>query len=158
MANLKKGYTVTIYEDPYTRTKAEGQARIVRYVGTLRPGIDMYLVHFVGDKPEQNVERVVIEGTETAAPNWEGEMNPNEWAVCECGNLVEKIDINKRQVLKRCKQCGSCVTPVPLRFRNAIEIAYSMGATDLLEEQMRRDDGIRPMPGQPDIGLIEPAD
>ena len=58
---LKKGDVVTIYEDPSTRAKVEGEARVVRHVETLEPGIEMYLVHFVGDEPGQNVERIVIE-------------------------------------------------------------------------------------------------
>jgi hypothetical protein len=52
---------ITIYEDPYTRTRAEGQATIVKDLGYREPGIHRYLVHFAGDAPDQNVERIVVE-------------------------------------------------------------------------------------------------
>jgi len=52
---------ITVYEDPYTRERVEGQATIVSDLGLDEPGVHRYLVHFDGDAPGQNVERIVID-------------------------------------------------------------------------------------------------
>lgn len=58
---MGKQKQITIYEDPFTQQKVEGQATIVKDLGFDQPGIHRYLVHFAGDEPGQNVERIVIE-------------------------------------------------------------------------------------------------
>ncbi|HEY4691102.1 MAG TPA: hypothetical protein VIK33_17460 [Anaerolineae bacterium] len=52
---------VTIYEDPYTKTKAEGQAELVKFIGyDQSPNVERHLVHFIGDAPDQFVERTIV--------------------------------------------------------------------------------------------------
>ena len=53
--------TITIYADPYTKLDKEGRATIVKDLGYDDPGTHRYLVHFPGDLPGQNVERIVVE-------------------------------------------------------------------------------------------------
>lgn len=56
---FKQKQIVMIYEDPYTCQKPEGDARIIKHLTELAPGVDLYLVHFIGDQPSQNVERII---------------------------------------------------------------------------------------------------
>jgi hypothetical protein len=56
---LKSKQIVMVYEDPYTRQKPEGEARIIKHLTELAPGVDLYLVHFIGDQPSQTVERII---------------------------------------------------------------------------------------------------
>ncbi len=53
--------TIMIYADPYTKLDPEGRAKIIKDLGYDEPGVHRYLVHFPGDLPGQNVERIVIE-------------------------------------------------------------------------------------------------
>jgi hypothetical protein len=53
--------TIVVYGDPYTKLDQEGHATIVRDLGFDAPGIHRYLIHFRGDLPGQNVERIVVE-------------------------------------------------------------------------------------------------
>jgi hypothetical protein len=51
---------VTIFEDPLTRQRPEGQAVIVRRVGRPDPDLGQRcVVHFIEDSPDQVVERWV---------------------------------------------------------------------------------------------------
>lgn len=65
MATLKPKQITIIYEDLFTRTKPEGEARIIRYLGSCEPNVEMYLVHFIGDQPGQNVERRIFTGAQS---------------------------------------------------------------------------------------------
>jgi hypothetical protein len=58
---LSRGTIVTIYEDPITKQKAEGNAIIINYVQTLEPGMNQYVVHFIGDAENFNVVRKIDE-------------------------------------------------------------------------------------------------
>lgn len=45
---MKKGQVVTIYEDPITQTKVEGQARLLRKECDLGDGLEYWAVKFLG--------------------------------------------------------------------------------------------------------------
>jgi len=54
-----KGTIVEIFEDPMTMTRKEGNAKIVKHVMELGPGMDVYRVNFIGDDPGTIVERKI---------------------------------------------------------------------------------------------------
>lgn len=58
---LKKGTIVEIFEDPFTRTRKEGNAQVVAHLQKLQPGIDQYKVHFIGDANGVSVTRIIVE-------------------------------------------------------------------------------------------------
>ena len=58
---LSKGTIVTIYEDPYTQLRREGNAEIIEHVLELDPFVNQYDVHFIGDDPEMTFTRTVVE-------------------------------------------------------------------------------------------------
>jgi len=57
---MERGQLVTIYEDPSTKTRVEGQATLLR---KLREYPDdhqeRWLVHFLGDEPSMKVQRFI---------------------------------------------------------------------------------------------------
>ena len=58
---MKKGDVVTIYEDPFTKKKIEGEARLVRSLNTMSDeNLELWEVHFTGDSPGHYVERVIF--------------------------------------------------------------------------------------------------
>jgi len=60
---LKRGMVVTIYEDPVTRKRPEGKARLVRLVQPLHDGA-IWHVQFLGDATGDEVRRIICtEGT-----------------------------------------------------------------------------------------------
>jgi len=68
---LKIGQKVTVYEDPITKQKPEGQAEIIEHVESVDPGLDRYVVHFVGDPPGFHVMRLILDGDEREV-HWVG--------------------------------------------------------------------------------------
>jgi hypothetical protein len=58
---LKKGTIVTIYEDPLTRMKAEGEAKILCHEGSFADGLEYYRVVFTKDRYHTPVVRKLIE-------------------------------------------------------------------------------------------------
>ena len=66
---LTKGTKVTVYEDPITKQKPEGQAEIIEHVETF--DLDRYVVHFEGDEPGFHVVRTILDGDELEA-HWVG--------------------------------------------------------------------------------------
>lgn len=55
-----KPKTVTIFEDPITRLKPEGEAVVIRKIGHPDPDLGQRcVVHFLEDSPDQVVERWV---------------------------------------------------------------------------------------------------
>lgn len=56
---FKRGQIIMIYKDPYTCLESEGMARVVRFLEQVDTYIERYLVHFIGDAPRFNVERLV---------------------------------------------------------------------------------------------------
>jgi hypothetical protein len=67
MACPKRGNKVTVYEDPFTRTKPEGEATVVKSLGFETQPFDGKLyrvywcrVRFLNDDPDQLVERRIV--------------------------------------------------------------------------------------------------
>lgn len=58
---LSNGTIVTIFEDPQTQLKREGNAKVMGFVQPLEPGLDQYVVHFIGDAPGFHVVRTIAE-------------------------------------------------------------------------------------------------
>lgn len=58
---LKKGTIVEIFEDPFTRTRKEGDAQVLAHLQELQPGVDQYKVHFLGDTDKVAVTRTIVE-------------------------------------------------------------------------------------------------
>jgi len=58
---FSKGKIVEVYEDPLTMKRKEGNARIVKHVQELAPGVNLYRVNFIGDDPKTIVFRKVLE-------------------------------------------------------------------------------------------------
>lgn len=58
---LKKGTIVEIFEDPFTRTRKEGDARVIAHLQELQSGVDQYKVHFLGDADGVSVTRTIVE-------------------------------------------------------------------------------------------------
>lgn len=56
---LKKGDKVWIYEDPFTKTKPEGEARLIKLISTHRFNQSFWLVYFFRDKSK--VARMIVE-------------------------------------------------------------------------------------------------
>ncbi len=50
---------VRVYEDPITREKPEGFARLIRAIGRPEEGLQRYVVNFIEDGPDTTVERTV---------------------------------------------------------------------------------------------------
>jgi len=57
---MKRGDVVTIYENPMTMEKIEGEARLVRLLSFLGDNLERWAVHFPGDSPGSYVERVIL--------------------------------------------------------------------------------------------------
>lgn len=57
---LEKGTIVTVYEDPITRTKPEGEAKIVKFETALADG-NMYWVQFLNGFGWHPVTRIIVE-------------------------------------------------------------------------------------------------
>jgi hypothetical protein len=100
---LSRGTTVTIYEDPITKQRPEGNATVVNYVQTLEPGRDQYVVHFIGDAENFHVVRTIDEA-ETALSS---KALKNEWTTCGgCGKqfIMGKTGVATKQG-NRCNKC-----------------------------------------------------
>lgn len=54
--SISKGTIVEVFEDPISKTKKEGNARVVG-----RVDVDLYQVNFIGDDPEMIVHRYIVE-------------------------------------------------------------------------------------------------
>ena len=54
---MKRGETVTIYDDIITRQRVEGRAKLVKKLSDLHEG-EMWIVRFAGDG--MDVQRVVL--------------------------------------------------------------------------------------------------
>jgi hypothetical protein len=52
---------IKVFEDPITRQKMEGTARIIAPLGKVEPGLSRFLVHFVGDEAGLNVVRTIAD-------------------------------------------------------------------------------------------------
>lgn len=61
---ITNGTIVTVYEDPITKQKVEGNAVVKGFVQNLQPGLNQYLVHFIGDAANFNVTRIIDESEE----------------------------------------------------------------------------------------------
>ena len=95
---LARGTTVTIYEDPITKQKAEDNATIIDFVHALETGLDQYVVHFVGDAENFNVVRTIDQ--EAAAPI----PTKREWLTCSrCGR---KFIEGKTGSGSKCSRCA----------------------------------------------------
>jgi hypothetical protein len=58
---MKRGEVITIYKDPITRKKVEGEAKLVRRLNIMSDeNLELWEVHFTGDSPGHYVERVVF--------------------------------------------------------------------------------------------------
>ena len=65
---MKRGDVVTIYEDPITRKKVEGKARLVRLLSALPDdNLERWEVHFTGDSQGHYVERMIFMGRQVLA-------------------------------------------------------------------------------------------
>lgn len=61
---LSKGKLVTVYEDPITQKKVEGNAKIVECIEQAgADGLGLYGVNFIGDDPALVVTRLIDERT-----------------------------------------------------------------------------------------------
>ncbi len=70
---LAKGTIVEVFEDPLTMVRKEGNAKIIRHVVELEPGVDQYQVNFFGDCPETIVVRTIVEKpANVEAAHWIG--------------------------------------------------------------------------------------
>lgn len=58
---IAKGTIVEIYDDPITRTRKEGNAKVIAHTQKLQPGVDQYKVHFVEDPDGVSVIRTIVE-------------------------------------------------------------------------------------------------
>lgn len=56
---IAKGTIVTIYEDPLTMTRKEGNATVIEHVCELEDGVDQYKVNFIGDDLSLVVVRTI---------------------------------------------------------------------------------------------------
>lgn len=66
---MKRGDVVTIYNDPITRKKVEGEARLVRQLSNTMSddNLERWEVHFTGDSPGHYVERVIFNGVQNGS-------------------------------------------------------------------------------------------
>lgn len=62
---LNKGTIVNVYEDPFTRIRLEGQARIVRHEADLAQGAVLYTVVFLNDRDHTPRLRKLVESVST---------------------------------------------------------------------------------------------
>jgi hypothetical protein len=46
---MKRGDVVTIYQDPITKQKPEGKAKLVKQISTAEGGLERWTVQFVSD-------------------------------------------------------------------------------------------------------------
>lgn len=58
---LKRGTQVYVYEDPFTRLRLEGTAKVVRRIHELADGAARYEVQFDSDAPGSTHERTLVE-------------------------------------------------------------------------------------------------
>ncbi len=58
---ITKGTIVEVFEDPLTMIRKEGNAKIMGHVMELEPGVNQYVVHFVGDADGFHVVRMISE-------------------------------------------------------------------------------------------------
>ena len=58
---ISRNAIVEIFEDPKTRKKKEGNARVIAHVRELEPGVNQYLVNFVGDDKSILVTRTIVD-------------------------------------------------------------------------------------------------
>ena len=58
---ITSGSIVEVFEDPKTRQKKEGNARIIAHVRELEPGVNQYIVNFVGDDRGVTVTRTIAD-------------------------------------------------------------------------------------------------
>ena len=54
--NLEEGITVTIYHDPLTEQKPEGEAKLIAWLGTYTPTSQLWQVKFLDDGFETSRE------------------------------------------------------------------------------------------------------
>jgi hypothetical protein len=57
---MKRGDVVKIYENPVTKTKIEGEAKLMRLLKTMSDDLEQWEVHFTGDSPGSYVERAIF--------------------------------------------------------------------------------------------------
>jgi hypothetical protein len=58
-AHLKAGMTITVYQDPITRQKPEGEAKLLReYRPDEGDGLSMWVVEFVGEPGSRYVRTI----------------------------------------------------------------------------------------------------
>jgi hypothetical protein len=60
VAELQAGNIVTIYEDPITETKPEGEARLVEFVRDDGDMLEFWFVHFSGDHISDRHQRAIL--------------------------------------------------------------------------------------------------
>jgi hypothetical protein len=58
---LANGRIVEIYEDPLTMQRKEGNAKIITHLKELEPGVNQYVVNFVGDERSITVTRTIAD-------------------------------------------------------------------------------------------------
>lgn len=58
---ISRNAIVEVFEDPKTRKKKEGNARVIAHVRELEPGVNQYLVNFVGDDRAVIVTRTIVD-------------------------------------------------------------------------------------------------
>lgn len=58
---ISRNAIVEVFEDPKTRKKKEGNARVIAHVRELEPGVNQYVVNFVGDERSITVTRTIAD-------------------------------------------------------------------------------------------------
>jgi len=51
---MRKGQIVTVFEDPLTEKKPEGEAKLIEFSGTTPMGLKEWMVQFLDDKPKED--------------------------------------------------------------------------------------------------------
>jgi hypothetical protein len=78
---ITRNAIVEIFEDPKTRKKKEGNARVIAHVREFEPGVNQYLVNFVGDERSITVTRTIADQPKCTCLEYAGDdVNCHEHA------------------------------------------------------------------------------
>jgi hypothetical protein len=120
---LDQGTIVEVFEDPLTRVRKEGNAKIVEHVAELEPGLHQYRVNFVGDDLQTVVVRTIADESKPVAeaahwvgadptpspsPSGEGKPQSHGWSTCVgCGRqiIIGQTGVETKQGNK-CTRCA----------------------------------------------------
>lgn len=70
---IATGTIVEIYEDPFTKMRKEGDAKVIAYLQELDPGVHQCKVHFLEDKEGVAVTRTIVNGIQCTCLQYEGD-------------------------------------------------------------------------------------